>query len=98
MGGLDGLGKPEYSAYASIVALITTVALNYILIPKMGMIGAALATTVTNLLAFTVVAIYYMRLSGARLSDFLLVRGRDFVYAYESVMSAFSRKAGRRGR
>ncbi len=97
MGSLDGLGKPEYGSYASIVALIGTVVLNYLLIQKMGMIGAALATSVANLLAFAVVAVCYMRLSGARLSDFLLVRRRDLVHAYESVMSVLPRKAGGKG-
>ena len=85
MGGLDGLGKPQYSTIASYVALASTIALNIILIPRFGMIGAAASTSITGAVAFFVMAHYYRKISEASWSDFLVVRRADLAQVYASV-------------
>jgi O-antigen/teichoic acid export membrane protein len=85
MGGLDGLGKPQYSTIASYVALACTVALNIILIPRFGMIGAAASTSITGAVAFFVMAHYYRKISEANWSDFLIVHRADLAQVYASV-------------
>jgi len=87
MGGLDGLGRPQYGTYASFGALVSTVALNVLLIPRFGLIGAAAATSITGLVAFSIVGLYYRHLSSAKWSDFLFVKSEDIVAVYESVKS-----------
>ena len=93
MGGLHGLGKPLYATYASFAALISTVLLNILLIPRFGMIGAALATSITGCIAFLTIALYYRRLSNARWSDFLVIRKTDLIYAYDSTMNILIRSS-----
>jgi O-antigen/teichoic acid export membrane protein len=91
MGGVDGLGKPQYSTYASFAALVSTVTLNVILIPRFGMIGAATASSVTGAVAFFIMTHYYRKVSNARWSDFLIVRKEDIVHTYNSVKRQFPR-------
>lgn len=92
MGGIDGLGKPQYSTYASIVAVVSTIILNIVLIPRYGMIGAATATSISGLVAFAIVAGYYRRMSNARWSEFLMVRGADISMALTSLRDAILKR------
>lgn len=92
MGGLDGLGKPQYSTIASYVALASTVTLNIILIPRFGMIGAAASTSITGVVAFFVMAHYYRKISAANWSDFLMVRKSDLAQVYVSVKNELRRR------
>jgi O-antigen/teichoic acid export membrane protein len=46
-------GKPEYNAMFSLVALVATVSLDFALIPRMGIGGAALASSVAYILNAT---------------------------------------------
>jgi O-antigen/teichoic acid export membrane protein len=95
MGGMDGLGKPQYSTYSSFAALASTIILNIILIPRFGMVGAAASASVTGAIAFFIMTYFYRKVSGSRWSDFLIVRKADLVYAYSSVKNEFLR-LGRR--
>jgi len=92
MGGIDGLGRPQYGTYASFAALVSTITLNIILIPRFGMIGAASATTLTAFLSFIMVALYYRRLSGARWSEFLAARWDDLAGTYRSIKDVLLRR------
>ena len=42
---IAGRGYPQYNSISSAVALILTVALDFLLIPRFGIMGAALAST-----------------------------------------------------
>ena len=44
--------KPEYPVYVSTVAMILNVVLNYIFILKMGIVGAAIATIISNVFSW----------------------------------------------
>jgi O-antigen/teichoic acid export membrane protein len=92
MGGLDGLGKPQYSTIASYVALASTVALNIILIPRFGMIGAAASTSVTGAVAFFVMAHFYRKVSEANWSDFLIVHRADVAQVFDSLKNELLRR------
>ena len=39
-------GKPEYNSYLAVVVLVINLAANLYLIPKVGMIGGSIATTI----------------------------------------------------
>lgn len=45
-----GMGHPEYLMRASVLKLLIVIALNVILIPNMGVIGAALAMTISEII------------------------------------------------
>jgi O-antigen/teichoic acid export membrane protein len=92
MGGIDGLGKPQYSTYASFAAVVSTIVLNIVLIPRYGMIGAATATSISGFVAFAIVAGYYKSMSKARWSEFLIVRGTDIRVALTSLRDAILKR------
>ncbi len=49
-------GKPEHPVYVLLVAMILNVILNYLLIPPLGIKGAALATVISNFFNWIVLA------------------------------------------
>jgi O-antigen/teichoic acid export membrane protein len=61
---LAARGKPEYSSICSFVALAVTVALDFTLIPRMGIRGAALASSIAYLVHTVLVAIAIKRVLG----------------------------------
>jgi len=95
MGGLDGLGKPLYGTYASLVNLFVMVLLNRILVPEFGMYGAAVATSVSGLITFLVVAILYLRTSRSTWSEILILRGGDISFAVNSIRGALGIRGDR---
>lgn len=54
-GGAQALGNPWLGSKASLVALITTITLLYVLLPALGIMGAAIATTAAYATALGVV-------------------------------------------
>ena len=77
---LAGRGKPVINAYISIVALFINISLNIYLIPKMGMSGAALASTISYTVTGILTIIYFIKLTGCKLSKILFVQKEDFAY------------------
>jgi O-antigen/teichoic acid export membrane protein len=75
--GFSGTGRPEYGTYTAAVAACTTVALDFLLIPLMGISGAAIASTVAYCAAATTSVILFRKLSNLPLKDFLLVKSED---------------------
>jgi len=56
--------KPEYPISVSFVSMIINIILNYFLILKLGIVGAALATVISNALSWTVLGILSKRFLG----------------------------------
>jgi O-antigen/teichoic acid export membrane protein len=74
---LGGRGKPIYGTLASLASLLTTLGGSVWLIPRFGIVGAAIALSL-SFVANAVVAIYaYSRASGNKLTDVLLVKEGD---------------------
>ncbi|HCJ66628.1 MAG TPA: hypothetical protein DHV62_04700, partial [Elusimicrobia bacterium] len=75
---LTGYGKPEEYTKASIVSCILTVILDLFLIPKFGVAGASVASSI----AYTAGTIYlirsYSKFSGQSLKEMFLFRREDF--------------------
>ncbi len=55
---------PEYPVYATFVGMILNIVLNYLLILKMGILGAAIATVISNGVVWFVLAILSSRFFG----------------------------------
>jgi O-antigen/teichoic acid export membrane protein len=74
---LGGRGKPYYGTLASLIAVFVTLGGDLLLIPRFGIVGAAIASS----LAYTtnaVVAIFaYLWVSGNKLTDVLLIQKDD---------------------
>jgi O-antigen/teichoic acid export membrane protein len=75
--GFSGTGRPEYGTYTAAVSAGTTVGLDFLLIPLMGINGAAIASTVAYCAAATTSVILFRRLSKLPLKHFLLAKYED---------------------
>lgn len=60
---ISGRGFPQYNSFISGFSLVVTVVLDLLLIPRMGIIGAALASSVAYALTFILLLVFYMKTS-----------------------------------
>jgi len=72
------IGKPIINTGLAAISLIINIVLNIILIPKIGVNGAALSSTIAYILAMGVCIYMFIRLSGTPVKDMLIVRKDDF--------------------
>lgn len=74
---LAGVGLVEKNIYSAIVSGIVTVVLDLLFIPKIGINGASIATSISYI-TFTLMTLYfYIRHTGSRWQDILILNGRD---------------------
>lgn len=74
---LAGRGKPYYGTIASIVSTLVTVGGNLLLIPRLGIVGAAIAVLLSRSANATVAIWAYLAVSHNRFVDILLIRKSD---------------------
>lgn len=86
---LAGRGKPLYPTYTAMISLVVTVILDLSLIPKLGVPGAALASTLAYSTSAVILSIIYSRLSGNRFLSFLWIRKQDLITFRNLVKSMF---------
>lgn len=82
---LAGVGLVEKNIYSSIVSGIVTIVLDLIFIPKIGINGASIATSLSYI-TFTMMTLYfYIRYTQSRLADVLVLKGEDVAVIREAV-------------
>jgi len=74
---LTARGYPRANMWAGLVAIVSNVILNVILIPRMALGGAALSSTVSYSLYAVVIVIYFMRVTGVRLGLLVIPTAAD---------------------
>ena len=74
---IAGIGKPRLNMWVSGVSLIITVALDLALIPKLNIVGAAIASTVSYSVSAGMVIVFFIRETGAPLREILLPTSAD---------------------
>jgi O-antigen/teichoic acid export membrane protein len=83
---LVGQSKPREQTIASGVSCLVTVVLDLVLIPKYGISGASIASTI----AYTISAIYligvYKNLSQATLRDMLVIKREDILDYHKDIL------------
>jgi len=67
----SGTGRPKYNLYASLIGLTTTMIAAFILIPWLGIKGAAITTSLTYIALFTYQWIVFQRLTEIHLKELL---------------------------
>jgi O-antigen/teichoic acid export membrane protein len=82
---LAGRGHPQIGTFASLIALAATVALDIMLIPRLGIAGAALASSAAYGMGAAFVLASYIRLTGVSLIDTLVVKRSDVTALRQSV-------------
>lgn len=75
---LSGLGKPEYQSINAFFVLFVSVFLSLILIPKYGIVGAAVAKSVGYSLAFILGMIWFTKTTKSSLTYTLLPQKGDW--------------------
>lgn len=76
---IAGRGKPELNMYVSITNIIVNVTLNYILIPKYGIEGAAISTSITYFFSFIIKCTIFKKVTGQTYRRFLILSKQDFL-------------------
>ena len=76
---LIGVGRLRITVIVSLIGLIATLALDFTLIPRLGAVGAAIASSVSYSLSAIVTVGCAMKLAGLPAREFLLVRRADLM-------------------
>jgi len=74
---LTARGYPRANMWAGSVGFVSNVILNVILIPRIGLVGAALSSTVSYTLSAVVILIFFLRITGVRISSLVVPTGAD---------------------
>ena len=74
---IAGIGKPRLNLLVSGVSLIVTIILDLLLIPKLNIVGAAIASTVSYSLSALLLILFFRRETGASLREILLPTSED---------------------
>jgi O-antigen/teichoic acid export membrane protein len=74
---LISVGRPIYSAWSEILALVVTVPGLLLLLPPLGGLGAALVSVVAYSTSFAMLTFIVRRKLGARVSNLLVIRPAD---------------------
>ena len=75
---LAGRGKPQYAIYSSFVCLAVSLPLNIILIPRLGIFGAAIASSIAYWADTLVILFAFLKISKKPLTDVLIIKKQDF--------------------
>ena len=92
-GDLAGRGLLQYGAYSSAISLAATVICDLLLIPRWGIAGAAVASSISYCIATLVVLFFYVRISGNSLAFVLIPRKEDIII-YRRYCSSLARRLG----
>jgi O-antigen/teichoic acid export membrane protein len=76
-GYVTGIGRPGVNSALSIAALAANVSLNLVLIPRLGIIGAALASLVSYTFNAVALTLYSSRAAGTSVASFWVIRPQD---------------------
>ncbi len=69
---LHGMGKPYYGSIVTICSLVLTLVFDMLLIPRIGILGAAIATTGAYLISLLLTIVFFIKESHLTLMKFML--------------------------
>jgi O-antigen/teichoic acid export membrane protein len=85
---LTGRGYPQYSSFAAFISLILTVILDLLLIPRFGINGASLASSIAYMANAFIILGLFKKVTGIRISDILVIKSTDIV-VYQRMVGLF---------
>ena len=86
----QGTGQPKYNLYASLIGLGITIPCVYLLIPWLGIAGAAISTSLTFAFIFIYQWIVFHKMTGIKLSQ-LVPNKEDWQWAKEECRNIFKK-------
>ncbi|MBN1352858.1 polysaccharide biosynthesis C-terminal domain-containing protein [candidate division KSB1 bacterium] len=75
---LAGRGKPIYATISMSITVVLNIGLNIILIPKMNISGAALASTLSYAASAILISLFFIRETGTKFSELFIPHKSDF--------------------
>ena len=84
------LGRPLIASLLAGLSLLADLGLVWLLVPRLGTPGAALASTAAYLVTVVVMIAVFLRLSGARLREMLVPQAADLA-AYRGLLRSILR-------
>ena len=88
---LTARGYPRANMWAGLVAVVSNVISNVILIPRLALNGAALSSTISYSLYAVVIVTYFRRVTGVRLGTILVPTAHDVRYLVRTAAREISR-------
>ena len=83
-------GKPQITSFILIGSLLINILLNIILIPKIGVAGAAVAASVSYLFAALLALILFWRITKTSLKEIVIIRYSDFTILLDRFSHIFT--------
>lgn len=80
---IAGIGQPRLNLLVAVVALAVTVSLDLYLIPRLGILGASLASTASYSVSAILTIAIYVRKTGSPVRQLLFPTGEDFGFAMQ---------------
>ena len=80
---LAAVGQPEISTYAAVLSLIATIVLDILLVPSMGIVGAAIASTISYIFATVILVVAFIYRTNISLADIIFVQTSDITIVRE---------------
>ncbi len=93
---LSGRGRPGTGTLILLLGLAANVVANLVLVPRLGILGAALASSLSYGLTALVMLAVFVRVSGRGLAETLIVRRSDVAAAWAVVQALLRRLSGHR--
>jgi O-antigen/teichoic acid export membrane protein len=97
--GLSAWGRPGLRSMGLALTFVINLGALLVLVPLLGVYGAAITSVISNLVLTSTMVIFASRVIGVPVSDFVVIRGRDFVRAWSELtrlVSGISRRFSRR--
>ena len=88
---LTGRGFPQYSSYASFIALITTISFDMLLIPRFGINGASVASSIAYTVHAFIIIYLFKKTTGTKILNLLVFKSQDFLI-YKKFITFFMHK------
>ncbi|CAA7599629.1 Polysaccharide biosynthesis C-terminal domain protein [Acididesulfobacillus acetoxydans] len=86
---LAGVGLVEKNIYSAVISGVVTVVLDFVLIPRIGINGASIATSLSYI-TFTLTTLYfYVRHTRCRWQDVLILKGADLALMRQTLSQRF---------
>ncbi len=87
-----GVGMIEKNIIASSVSCVVTVVLDLILIPKIGINGASIATSISYIIATGITIAFYINLTKSKILDILIIKKEDLIEVKTRIMEIVNRR------
>ena len=92
---LSGMGKPQYATYTSGITIIMTIALDIALIPSLGIVGAAIASSSAYMASALLSLVWFSRETNTPWIDVILPRQNDITILIQRAILIASRLRNR---